>query len=77
MPYAYLCRRSTTGIGRLFIFRREPNRRMTQTFFTIAELALHYGGIGGWATNKQRAKCKTFALLATIISKSGPETQKP
>ena len=49
---------------------------MTQTFFTIAELALHYGGIGGWATNKQRAKCKTFALLATIISKSGPETHR-
>ena len=26
-------------------------------------------GIGGWATNKQSAKSKTFALLATIISK--------
>ena len=25
-------------------------------------------GIGGWATNKQGAKCKTFALLASVIS---------
>lgn len=25
-------------------------------------------GIGGWATNKQSAKSKTFALLANIIS---------
>ena len=25
-------------------------------------------GIGGRATNKQRAKCKTFALLASVIS---------
>ena len=45
---------------------------MAQTFFTTAELALHYGGIGGRATNKQRAKSKTFALLATII----PSDQK-
>lgn len=39
---------------------------MAQTFFTTAELALHYRGLGDWATNKQGAKCKTFALLARI-----------
>ena len=68
MPYACQSSGSTIGIGRLFIFGHKPGRRMAQTLVTTAELALHYRGIGGRATNKQGAKSKTFAQLASVIS---------
>ena len=34
------------AIGFLFVFGRKLNRRMPQEFFTTAELALHYRGLG-------------------------------
>lgn len=42
---------------RLFLVSKRPAHRAT----------LYVEGIGGCATNKQKCKCRTFALLATLI----------
>ena len=41
-PYTYLCPLRQIGIGLFFVLERQTRRRMSQTDFTTAELALHY-----------------------------------
>lgn len=57
-------RYSTAAIGRFLSVRRWMKQRKKQIRLTTAELALHYGGIGGCVPNKRSAGSKTIALLA-------------
>lgn len=58
-------------------------QRMAQICLTTAELALHYGGIGGCVPNKRSAGSKTIALLANancftsaLLASMGHVTQR-
>ena len=67
-PYTDLCPLRQIGIGLFFRFgtSNQPEDVAERLHNRRACSALQ--GIGGWATNKQSAKSKTFALLANIIS---------
>lgn len=56
------------SIGLIFIVGVKLKWVMTQEARTTAEPALHYRGLGGWATNKQIRLWLPKTLLATIIS---------
>ena len=55
-----------TGIGRLFIFGAQAQSKNGADILHNRKACFALQGDWGLATNKQRAKSKTFALLATI-----------
>ena len=65
-PYTYLCPLRQIGIGLFFRFgtSNQPEDVAERLHNRRACSALQ--GIGGWATNKQSAKSKTFAQLASL-----------
>ena len=62
-PYTYLCPLRKIGIGLFFVFERQTKRRMSQTDFTTAELALHHRGLGAGPQTSKVQKVKRFPSL--------------
>ncbi len=54
------------AIGFLFVFGRKLNRRMPQEFFTTAELALHYRGLGAGAPTSRVQKVRRLPCLRQL-----------
>ena len=64
-PYTYLWLLRQTGIGLILFWNvKLSGGGFGQT--SQPQSLLCITGIGGWATNKQSAKSKTFALLAGL-----------
>ena len=72
-PYTDLCPLRQIGIGLFFRFgtSNQPEDVAERLHNRRACSALR--GIGGWATNKQSAKSKTFAQLATLVIGDYPQ----
>ena len=62
-PYTYLCPLRQIGIGLFFVLEYETRRRMSQTDFTTAELALHYRGLGAGPPTSKVQKVKRLPSL--------------
>ena len=66
-PYTDLCPLRQIGIGLFFVLERQTRRRMSQTDFTTAELALHYRGLGAGPPTSKVQKVKRLPSLPQLV----------